>query len=140
MDQAIVETYSVATAVLALLAVADAPSKLKWTHFMLVIYFHVSCFNLCGNKRIAGFTKEEMPSFRTNFISRGFVDTFRKQHPDVIGCTYWGYRHGGHKTNKDWQLDYFLASESIADKVYDSYILPDVTGIDHCPIGLILTL
>ena len=39
-----------------------------------------------------------------------------------------------------WRLDYFLVSESIADKAYDSYILPDVGGSDHCPIGLILKL
>lgn len=39
-----------------------------------------------------------------------------------------------------WRLDYFLVSESIADKVHDSYIVPDVTGSDHCPIGLILKL
>ena len=28
------------------------------------------------------------------------MDTFRKQHPNVVGYTYWGYRHGGRKTNK----------------------------------------
>ncbi|KAL9267473.1 DNA-(apurinic or apyrimidinic site) endonuclease, chloroplastic-like protein [Drosera capensis] len=25
---------------------------------------------------------------------------FRRQHPNVVGYTYWGYRHGGRKTNK----------------------------------------
>ncbi|KAK7846683.1 dna-(apurinic or apyrimidinic site) lyase [Quercus suber] len=93
-----------------------------------------------GNKRSAGFTDEERKSFGTNFLSRGFVDTFRRQHPGVVGYTYWGYRHGLRKTNKGWRLDYFLVSESIADKAYDSYILPDVGGSDHCPIGLILKL
>lgn len=39
-----------------------------------------------------------------------------------------------------WRLDYFLVSESIADMVHDSYIVPDVTGSDHCPIGLVLKL
>ncbi|KAK1588807.1 hypothetical protein Q3G72_027294 [Acer saccharum] len=29
---------------------------------------------------------------------------------------------------------------SIAGKVHDSYILPDVGGSDHCPIGLVLKL
>lgn len=53
-----------------------------------------------GNKRSAGFTDEERNSFQTNFLDKGFVDTFRKQHPDVVGYTYWGYRHGGRKTNK----------------------------------------
>lgn len=53
-----------------------------------------------GNKRSAGFTIEERESFEKNFLSEGFVDTFRKQHPDVVGYTYWGYRHGGRKTNR----------------------------------------
>lgn len=53
-----------------------------------------------GNKRSAGFTEEERQSFETNFLNKGFVDTFRKQHPGVVGYTYWGYRHGGRKTNK----------------------------------------
>ncbi|KAE9619735.1 putative DNA-(apurinic or apyrimidinic site) lyase transcription regulator SAP family [Lupinus albus] len=100
----------------------------------------IDIYNPAGNKRSAGFTDEERKSFATNFLSRGFVDTFRSQHPGVIGYTYWGYRHGGRKTNKGWRLDYFLVSESIADKVHDSYILPDVVGSDHCPIGLVIKL
>ncbi|XP_027366347.1 DNA-(apurinic or apyrimidinic site) lyase, chloroplastic isoform X2 [Abrus precatorius] len=100
----------------------------------------IDIYNPAGNRRSAGFTDEERKSFATNFLSRGLVDTFRRQHPGVIGYTYWGYRHGGRKTNRGWRLDYFLVSESIADKVHDSYILPDVTGSDHCPIGLIIKL
>lgn len=100
----------------------------------------IDIFNPAGNRRSAGFTDEERQSFGTNFLSKGFVDTFRRQHPGVIGYTYWGYRHGLRKTNKGWRLDYFLVSESIADKVYDSYILPDVGGSDHCPVGLVLQL
>ncbi|XP_075491349.1 DNA-(apurinic or apyrimidinic site) endonuclease, chloroplastic-like isoform X1 [Primulina tabacum] len=100
----------------------------------------IDIWNPAGNKRSAGFTDEERHSFQTNFLDKGFVDTFREQHPDTVGYTYWGYRHGGRKTNKGWRLDYFLASESIADQVYDSYILPDVAGSDHSPIGLILKL
>ncbi|XP_024981065.1 DNA-(apurinic or apyrimidinic site) lyase, chloroplastic isoform X2 [Cynara cardunculus var. scolymus] len=93
-----------------------------------------------GNKRSAGFTIEERKSFEENFLNKGFVDTFRKHHPNVVGYTYWGFRHGGRKTNKGWRLDYFLVSDSIADNVHDSFILPDVKGSDHCPIGLVLKL
>ncbi|GFY98186.1 apurinic endonuclease-redox protein [Actinidia rufa] len=98
----------------------------------------IDIYNPAGNKRSAGFTDEERQSFEANFLSKGFVDTFREQHPGVVGYTYWGYRHGGRKTNRGWRLDYFLVSKSIADKVHDSFILPDVTGSDHSPIGLIL--
>lgn len=100
----------------------------------------IDIYNPAGNHRSAGFTNEERESFQKNFLSRGFVDTFRRQHPRTVAYTYWGYRHGGRKANKGWRLDYFLASETIADKVHDSYILPDVIGSDHCPIGLILKL
>ncbi|KAG7570047.1 AP endonuclease 1 [Arabidopsis thaliana x Arabidopsis arenosa] len=100
----------------------------------------IDIFNPAGNKRSAGFTIEERQSFGANFLEKGFVDTFRKQHPGVVGYTYWGYRHGGRKTNRGWRLDYFLVSESIAANVHDSYILPDINGSDHCPIGLILKL
>ncbi|KAL2923458.1 DNA-(apurinic or apyrimidinic site) lyase chloroplastic [Bienertia sinuspersici] len=98
----------------------------------------IDIYNPAGNKRSAGFTIEERESFEKNFLSEGLVDTFRKQHPNVVGYTYWGYRHGGRKTNRGWRLDYFLVSEALADKVHDSYILPDVPGSDHCPIGLVL--
>ncbi|XP_048631745.1 DNA-(apurinic or apyrimidinic site) endonuclease, chloroplastic-like isoform X1 [Brassica napus] len=100
----------------------------------------IDIYNPAGNKRSAGFTIEERQSFRENFLDKGLVDTFRKQHPGVVGYTYWGYRHGTRKTNKGWRLDYFLVSESIAANVHDSYILPDINGSDHCPIGLILKL
>ncbi|KAK1396378.1 DNA-(apurinic or apyrimidinic site) endonuclease [Heracleum sosnowskyi] len=89
--------------------------------------------------RKAGFTYEERQSFKQHFLKKGFVDTFRNQHPNVVGYTFWGW-NGGRQTNKGWRLDYFLVSESILGKVYDSYILPDVDGSDHSPIGLILTL
>ncbi|KAK1578980.1 hypothetical protein Q3G72_034688 [Acer saccharum] len=100
----------------------------------------IDIYNPAGNRRSAGFTDEERQSFGTNFLSQGFVDTFRAQHPDVVGYTYWAYRQGARKTNRGWRLDYFLVSGSIADKAHDSYILPDVGGSDHCPIGLVLKL
>ncbi|MQL69391.1 hypothetical protein Taro_001674 [Colocasia esculenta] len=98
----------------------------------------IDIYNPAGNRRSAGFTDEERQSFEKNFLSRGFVDTFRRQHPGVVGYTYWGFRHGGRRTNRGWRLDYFLVSECMADDVHDSYIMPDVVGSDHCPIGLVL--
>lgn len=53
--------------------------------------------------------------------------------------------HGLHGTlrcrrakKKGWRLDYFLASDGLADRLHDSFILPDFIGSDHCPIGLVL--
>jgi len=53
-----------------------------------------------GNRKSAGFTDEERTSFEDNFLNRGFVDTFRQQHPKAVGYTYWGYRQGARPGNK----------------------------------------
>ncbi|KAL9361403.1 hypothetical protein Peur_044188 [Populus x canadensis] len=44
------------------------------------------------------------------------------------------------KFETGWRLDYFLVSESIAYNVHDSYIVPAVTGGDHCPLRPVLEL
>lgn len=53
-----------------------------------------------GNRKSAGFTDEERESFKTNFLDHGFVDTFRKQHPNAVAYTYWGYRTASRPKNK----------------------------------------
>lgn len=100
----------------------------------------IDIYNPDGNRRSAGFTDEERRSFEDNFLNKGLVDTFRQQHPNTVGYTYWGYRQGARADNRGWRLDYFLVSKSIVDNVYDSYTIPDVNGSDHCPIGLILKI
>ena len=39
---------------------------------------------------------------------------------------------------KGWRLDYFFLSDSLSGKCKDSYILPEYTGSNHCPIGIVL--
>ena len=38
--------------------------------------------------------------------------------------------------NAGWRIDYFVVSERLMDKVKDSFILTDVMGSDHCPVGI----
>ena len=38
--------------------------------------------------------------------------------------------------NAGWRIDYFLVSRSIADKIGDSIIHPEIMGSDHCPVEL----
>ncbi len=35
-----------------------------------------------------------------------------------------------------WRIDYFYVSEDLKDFVKDAYILDDIFGSNHCPIGL----
>lgn len=47
----------------------------------------------------AGFTLAERNSFR-DFLQRGWVDTFRRQHPDLHQFSYWGFRGNNREKNK----------------------------------------
>ena len=42
--------------------------------------------------------------------------------------------------NVGWRIDYFFADEELAKRVTNGYILQDVMGSDHCPIGIDLDL
>ena len=42
--------------------------------------------------------------------------------------------------NTGWRIDYFLASESLREKLQDALIYTEVYGSDHCPVGLMIDL
>lgn len=73
-------------------------------------------------------------------IDAGYVDTFRLFHPEPDQYTWWTYRFNARQNNVGWRIDYFFVSDDLKDSVVDSYILPDVYGSDHCPIGLTIKI
>ena len=38
--------------------------------------------------------------------------------------------------NVGWRIDYFFVNEAFKAKVKNGFILPDVMGSDHCPLGI----
>lgn len=42
--------------------------------------------------------------------------------------------------NIGWRIDYFIVSESIADKINEAKIHSEIMGSDHCPISLEIDL
>ncbi len=83
----------------------------------------------------AGFTDEER-NWMTKFLDKGFVDTFREEHPKKIQYTWWSYRAGARERNVGWRIDYFCVSNKISNKIKSSFILDQIKGSDHCPIGI----
>lgn len=83
-----------------------------------------------------GFTNEEREGFG-KFIKSGFLDTFRLHHPNETDqYTWWTAWGNARARNVGWRIDYFLASEQLKKRVIDSFILPEVMGSDHCPVGI----
>ncbi|MGE0623690.1 MAG: exodeoxyribonuclease III [Pseudomonadales bacterium] len=88
------------------------------------------------NQKSSGFLPEERDELR-RWLAAGWVDVFRRQHPDEPGhYTWWRQFGGARENNVGWRIDYVLASPSAAKKVRDAFIWPDVTGSDHCPVGV----
>jgi len=93
----------------------------------------------------AGVTDQERESF-TKQLDAGFVDVFRRLHPDAKGnYSYWSQRAGNREPNKGLRLDYFIASEEMFledSKVIprDSYMIMDQLGSDHSPVVLELEI
>lgn len=82
-----------------------------------------------------GFTDEEREGFQ-NFVAAGFVDTFRLFHEGNGHYSWWSHFAKSRERNVGWRIDYFLVSASLRDRVKDSFILPEVAGSDHCPVGI----
>lgn len=88
------------------------------------------------NRKNAGFTDEERACF-TRVLENGFIDTFRHFYPDLEGVySWWSYMFQARAKNAGWRIDYFVASEALADRLKDAKIHTGVMGSDHCPVEL----
>ena len=71
----------------------------------------------------------------------GFIDIFRKQHPQEVDQYTWrSYRYGSRNKNIGWRLDYFFISDDLSSKIGHTWHGQEVMGSDHCPSYLDLEL
>ena len=105
-----------------------------------VAHEEIDLKNPKSNRGNAGFTDEERGKM-TELLAAGFTDTFRALYPDRKDAySWWSYMGRAREKNVGWRIDYFLTSERLRDKIKDAYILPEVYGSDHCPVGLNIEL
>ncbi len=83
----------------------------------------------------AGYMQEEIDGLN-NLIENNFLDTFRHHFPEEIKYTWWSYRFNCRMKNIGWRIDYFLSSGKIINEIHDAFILNEVMGSDHCPVGV----
>ncbi len=89
-----------------------------------------------ANETTTGFLPEER-AWLDKVVQAGYVDTFRHLYPDLEGqYTWWSMPTRARARNVGWRLDYFFVAREIIDRVADAFILPDVQGSDHCPVGI----
>ena len=87
--------------------------------------------------KTAGYTQTEIDGLQ-RYIDNGLIDTFREFNKEPQQYSYWSYRFNCRAKNVGWRIDYFLISKSLRSKLKDAFILKEVMGSDHCPVGILL--
>lgn len=99
-----------------------------------VAHKEIDLKNPKANRMNAGFTDQEREKFQT-LLDAGFIDTFRHFYPDMENIySWWSYRFRAREKNAGWRIDYFVASERLADKLQEAKIHTEIFGSDHCPV------
>ncbi|MNR06837.1 Exodeoxyribonuclease [compost metagenome] len=82
-----------------------------------------------------GFTNEERAGLQ-NIIDAGFIDTLRMFVKGNGHYTWWTHWANARARNVGWRIDYFLASNSLKDRIKAASIHADILGSDHCPVSI----
>ncbi len=89
------------------------------------------------NETHTGFLPQER-AWLDSVSAAGFVDVWRRLHPQEVAYSWWDYKTRARERNVGWRIDYFWASEALAPWIRSCEIQTEIMGSDHAPI--ILTL
>ena len=81
------------------------------------------------------FTQEERKQV-DELISLNFKDSFRMFHQEGGNYTWWPYSFKARERNLGWRIDYAFVSKKLRSKLKKAFIMSEVKGSDHCPIGI----
>ncbi len=87
------------------------------------------------NQKVSGFLPIER-KWIDQLIDHGYVDTFRHFNSEPNWYTWWDLKSGARARNVGWRIDYFFVTENLLPSLTNAFIMPSVTGSDHCPIGI----
>ena len=91
------------------------------------------------NSTVSGFLPEER-ALIDDFINMGFVDTFRCFNKEPGNYSWWDYKTRARERNVGWRLDYFFADKKFIKHINSAFIMKEVPGSDHCPVGIELKI
>ena len=90
--------------------------------------------NWRGNKNNSGFLPEERAWLTKLFDEVGFVDIFRKLHPELEAYTWWSNRGQAWAKDVGWRIDYHIAKPGIAQTARSASIYKQQRFSDHAPL------
>lgn len=88
------------------------------------------------NEKNTGFLPVER-AWLDEVVAAGWVDTFRHFYPSREGAySYWDMKTRARDRNVGWRLDYVFVDRVLLPRVKKAFILPEIYGSDHCPVGI----
>jgi len=102
-----------------------------------VAHKEIDLKNPKSNEHNPGFTREERAGF-DRYIDNGFIDTFREFNMEPGNYSWWSYRFHAREKNIGWRIDYFCISQVLRPRLKDAFILKEIYGSDHCPVGMVM--
>lgn len=91
------------------------------------------------NEQNTGFLRIER-DWLDKVTAAGWVDTFRHFNKEPGHYTWWDYKTRARERNVGWRIDYFFIDAGHLGTLKKAFILPEVQGSDHCPLGIELDL
>jgi exodeoxyribonuclease-3 len=92
--------------------------------------------NWRGNQKNSGFLPEERAWMTKLFQQQGWVDVYRRLHPEATDAcyTWWSNRGQAWANNVGWRIDYQVATPNFASKALSTSIYKDQRFSDHAPL------
>jgi len=91
------------------------------------------------NQKISGFLPIER-AWLDKFIEHGYTDTFRYFNKQPNQYSWWDIKSRARERNVGWRIDYFFTNNEFISHIKKAFIMQDVMGSDHCPVGILIDL
>jgi exodeoxyribonuclease-3 len=91
------------------------------------------------NLKVSGFLEVER-RWMDKLVVDGWVDTFRMFNQEPNNYSWWDQFTRARTRNVGWRIDYVFVDEKLKSKVKKAFILDEVYGSDHCPVGIEINL
>lgn len=94
--------------------------------------------NWKSNQKNSGFLPEERAWLSRVLDEQGWIDVYRRLHPDATDAcyTWWSNRGQAWAKNVGWRLDYHLATPTLAATAQRAAVYKDQRFSDHAPLTI----
>jgi exodeoxyribonuclease-3 len=94
--------------------------------------------NWKGNQKNSGFLPEERAWLSQVFAEAGWVDVYRRLHPEAgdESYTWWSNRGQAWAKNVGWRIDYQIATAALAARAKRAAIYKTQRFSDHAPLSI----